>query len=290
MTPRLPALALLVGALALAIPTARLTAEVDAAPARPAGPPAQKPVRVASLSSEADEMLMDLVGPARLACITYLATSPDYSSIAESAVLVPRTIRHIADIEPIVSMEPDLVVVNDFNRYEVVQLMREAGLAVHRIRYPQTLEVIAENLVYLGRAVGEEARAAALLEELRAARAEAEARAAGRPPVRVLFLSGHFFAEGTESLPGDLIRICGGRNVIEGGSRQVSPEEVVFLDPDLIVMGSSLRAVFAGDPALMRLRARLETARWRDVQPPSQYAAGALRRWAKLIHPVEVRP
>lgn len=289
MSPRLPALILLAAAVALALPTARLTAEVDATPARPSGPPERKPIRIASLSSEADEMLMDLVGPTRLACITYLATSPDYSSIAESAALVPRIIRHIADIEPIVSMEPDLVVVNDFNRYEVVQLMREAGLAVHRIRYPRTLDIIAENLVYLGRAVGEVARADALLAELLAARAEAESRAAGRPEVRVLFLSGNFFAEGTESLPGDLIRVSGGRNVIEGGSRQVSPEEVVFLDPDLIVMGSSLRAVFAGDPALMRLRARLETARWRDVQPPSQYAAGALRRWAKLIHPVEVR-
>lgn len=285
MTPRLAALVLFLAAAGAIMPAWSPTAEATAEATVIDRAVDRRPVRIASLSAEADEMLLGLVGPERLVCVTYLSTSPDYSSVAESAAIVGRLIHHIADVEPIVHLEPDLVVVNDFNRIEVVQLMKAAGLRVHRIRYPVDLATIARNLVALGRAVGEESRAIEMVRDLEMARGEAAAVATRRAPVRILFLSGSFYAEGTASLPGELIAIAGGENVVRGPSRPISPEEIVFLDPDLVVLGGMQREMFASDPALSRLRARLEVVAWRDVQPPSQFAAAALRRWVSILHP-----
>ncbi len=277
--------ALIAVALAGLVPALSLPLPPPASPTRLDAPVATPPARIVSLSSEADELLAGLVPVDSIAAMTFLAGVPDYSNVSESAAQVGALITHIADVEPIILMAPDLVVVNDFNRYEVVYLMQQAGLKVHRLKYPVTLADIRENLMNLGRAVGNEPGAEALVAGIDAAAARVARAVAGRAPVKTLFLSGSFFAQGHDSLPDDLIRLAGGVNVLKGPSRTVSPEEILFLSPDVIVLNPGQVARFHEDPALATLLPRLAVGEWRELQPPSQFAGRALETWARLLHP-----
>jgi iron complex transport system substrate-binding protein len=243
------------------------------------------PRRVASLTGEADEMILGLIGPERMACRTYLATIPDYSNVAELASRVPHAVVHIADIEPIVFLDPDLVVVNDFNKPEVVYLMQQAGLKVHRVRYPRTLDDVKSNLVHLGRALGTESKALEWIREIEETIVEIRRRTQGRKRVATLVVSGALWGEGSETLVNDLIVAAGGENVIRGASRTLSPEEVLFLNPEVVLLSETGLNLFNNDPALKSLPARRISAPWRDVQPPSQFVIGSLRRWGTWLHP-----
>jgi iron complex transport system substrate-binding protein len=247
-----------------------------------AAPPAR---RVASLAAEADEMVLELAGPGRMVCATYMSSIHDASNVVELAKLVGVKISNIAQVEPIVLLEPDLVVVNDFNRPEALFLMEQAGLRVHRLRYPRSIEDVRSNLIHLGRALGEEGAAARWVSEIDGVSHECRARTRGRPRIRTLVLSGSLWAEGEGTLVDDLIRTAGGENVMAEGSRVVSPEEIIFMNPEAVVLTESGLNLFQGDPALASLPARKFVVPWRDSQPPTQYVIRAIRSWAVRLHP-----
>lgn len=245
----------------------------------------ERPMRIASLCSESDEMLMGLVSPDRIACLTSISSLPDYSNVVDSALAVPLLISHISDVEPIIFMQPDLVVVNEFNRYEVVYLMEQAGLRVHRLLFPKTVSEVTSNLASLGRATGEEKKSSELIGRIDRLVSELRASTKHRRKVSTLFLSGGLWAQGDDSLPNDLIEIAGGTNILKGMSREVSPEEIMFMEPEVIVMSERAAQLFDADPALSTLKARRYTLLWGQAQPPSQFVYEALKRWAAMLHP-----
>ncbi len=257
----------------------------DFLPSRLEAPANPIPRRIASLVSEADEMLLPLVGPERVACVTYLSTIPDASNVVDLARQVEVQVRHIAQIEPIILLEPDLVVVNDFNRPEVLFLMEQAGLRVHRLRYPRCLEDVRTNLIHLGRAVGEAPKTEGWVRELDQIAVEIGRRIQGRPRIRTLVLSGAFWAEGRNTLVHDLLTTAGGENVLTGESRVISPEEILLFDPGVVVVSEGGLQLFQNDPALSILKSRFFVVPWRSNQPPSQFVRGALRAWARRMHP-----
>jgi ABC-type Fe3+-hydroxamate transport system substrate-binding protein len=177
------------------------------------------------------------------------------------------------------------VIVNDFNRPEVVYLMERAGLRVHRQRYPRSIQDVTENLRQLGLALDEEDKASRWIREIEETLTQARRRLAGRARVPVLLLSGGLYAQGDDCLADELIREAGGENVLRGGSRTVSPEEIVFLNPQVVVLSEDGMNVFRTDPALSKLECRIQVMPWRDAQPPTQYAGRAIRKWAALLHP-----
>lgn len=257
----------------------------DFAPTRLAAQTRTPPRRVASLTGEADEMILGMIGPERMVCRTYLATIPEYSNVVEPAQRVSTTIVHISDLEPIAFLRPDLVVVNDFNKPEVVYLMQQAGLNVHRVLYPHTVDDVKANLLHLGRALGAESQALEWIRRIDDTIGEMRRRAQGRVRVPTLVVSGALWAEGSESLVNDLLAAAGGENVITGPSRTLSPEEILFLDPDVVVLSETGLDLFNNDPALQALRARKAVAPWKEVQPPSQFVIEALRLWGRRLHP-----
>lgn len=142
------------------------------------------------------------------------------------------------DVAAIAAIAPDLVIANrEENRREDVEALRAAGLNV-LLTDPNSVDEALAMIAGLGETLGREARAAALVADVRAAVAEGEGgggrRAALFTPIWRNPLMG--LAGGTY---GDsVLAAAGASNVLAGRTRypEVTLEEVAALAPDAILL------------------------------------------------------
>lgn len=210
------------------------------------------PRRIVSVSLTSDEMLADLVGTDRLAGVTYLV---DDAATTEIAGRIPTTIaRTSEEPEALLALEPDLLIAAGFTRPETVRQLESAGVPVVRIGRHDSLDDVIDALGLLGRAVGDEARAAAIVADLRARMRTVEAAQIGRKSPRILIWeSGYSYGRGT--LQDDLLRRAGARNVAAEaglvGPISLTEEALLSLSPDVIVTSIEEPEVKRRAPALL---------------------------------------
>lgn len=203
---------------------------------------AAPPQRIASVSLGADEVLLNLVGPQRYVAVTALAQDPSISNVAVLANQVANTIVSAAEeLEEIISLEPDLVLVASFTEASIIEQLKGAGLTVFTTGFPVGFEPIRTDVALLGQAVGEEAKAAALVAEMDAEIAEVSA-AIGTPetPLRVLYLTPGYYTSGVDSTINEIITAAGGVDVsAEASVTQFAPvteEFIISANPDVILL------------------------------------------------------
>jgi iron complex transport system substrate-binding protein len=115
--------------------------------------------------------------------------------------------------------------------------MERAGLRVQIVRSEnirQTLEAISE----VSRAIGEEARGASLVKEIRSRLDALSRRYADRPRVRALFCLQvePIVAAGSGTLPSELLEAAGGENVVDDERYpRMGIEAVIALGPEVIL-------------------------------------------------------
>jgi iron complex transport system substrate-binding protein len=194
--------------------------------------------RVITLAPNLTELVYAVGGGA-----TLIATV-DTSNFPPEARAVPRIGDYQRlDIERILSLKPDLVLVwlsGNTNR-ELGQL-EAAGLLVFYLE-PRKLADLPRALARVGALLGRdgdgERRAASLRRELETLRA----RHAGAPPVTLFFQvwSDPVMTLNDEHLVGEVIRLCGGRNVFGHLPQlvpQLSAESVLAANPEVMVSAS----------------------------------------------------
>ena len=214
----------------------------------------QKPARIVSVTLATDEILLALVEPARLLAVTYLAVDEGVSNLPQAAAAVPHKIG--ADTEQIIALEPDLIFVASYTRGEVVKLLQDVGLAVFTFQEFESIPAIQQNIRLIGQAVGEEAKAEALIAEMNA---RLHAVAARLPPEgsrpRVLYWGAPGYTGGAHTSLDDLITHAGGENLAAThglvGIRNISPEQVLAMNPEVIFTGGGSREAQAGLPAFV---------------------------------------
>jgi iron complex transport system substrate-binding protein len=142
--------------------------------------------------------------------------------------------------EAILALRPDLVIAtpNVGNRVFVERLMA-VGARVEVVQ-ARNVEEIAPAIEAIARAAGAEAAGRDLCAALRRDIDAQRARIAGLPPRKVLFCLqvDPLIVAGPGSLPGDLITMAGGANVVPasaGAYPSYSLEAVLAASPDLIV-------------------------------------------------------
>lgn len=113
----------------------------------------QKPKKIVSLSVSTDEILMALVVPERIAALTYLAEDSGISNITEQAKTIPKKIQ--ANVESIIALQPDLVLIPDWQQAAFIQTVREAGIPVYVYKTPGTIEEVKQSIRLIAGAVGE---------------------------------------------------------------------------------------------------------------------------------------
>jgi iron complex transport system substrate-binding protein len=167
----------------------------------------------------------------------------DYSDYPPAALALPRVARAQGiDLERIAALHPDLIV-TWASGYAPAQLTALEALGVPVYRYePRHMEDIARDLEALGTLTAAP-DGASQARRLREGRARLAAHPHGGPPVATFFQvwADPLMTLSDQHLAGELIGLCGGRNVFGALPllvAAVDTEAVLRAAPELIVAGS----------------------------------------------------
>jgi iron complex transport system substrate-binding protein len=263
----------------------------------------QKPTRIVSVTLATDEILLALVGPPRLLGVSYLADDGRVSNMTQEAAAVPHKVR--ADPEQIISLQPDLVFVASFLRSEFIRLLQAAGLVLFQFQEYDSIVEVQQNIRLIGRVVGEEAKAEALVAAMQArlhALAE-QLRPLGTRP-RVLYWGSHGYTAGRMTSIDDLITYAGGENLAATygitGPASLSAEQVLAMNPQVIVSGSLDQDAQYGLPAVLLHPAlqgteavkhgRVYTIPSRYLVTISQFIVDGVEAFARVLHGTALGP
>ncbi|MCG8421873.1 MAG: ABC transporter substrate-binding protein [Proteobacteria bacterium] len=213
--------------------------------------------RIVAGSTVARALLYELCEPDRIAGIVRygLDRAPDSHRYAGKP-----TIESIEDVEAILSLHPDLVLVNSIASLDRVARLRDAGLDVFDLGQMLGLATLIPNIHAVGALVGhpDQARryAEAFVARMRGVAADIpiELRKRGM----YISIYGDRMLGGTAGTSyGDVLTHAGLLDAAAGrfhGWPQYSGEDVLAVDPDVIVTKLGMGAVLCRHPGLDQLR------------------------------------
>lgn len=239
------------------------------------GAQAAAPQRIVSLNLCADQLVVLLVEPERIAGLSKLSRDRSLSYVAERADAFPQAQPHA---ESVLALRPDLVLAGRFSAAPAVDFLKAKGVPVLQIGLLSSFEAIREQTRSVGKALGAEARAAQLIADMDAVlAADADDRVAtkeDRRPVALSWQPGGFTA-GSGTLIDAVLHAAGYDNLasLRGlkGYGFLTLETVVAGRPDLLISDSalpdppSLRQALLSHPALAPTAAGIGA---RTVTPP----------------------
>jgi iron complex transport system substrate-binding protein len=266
----------------------------------------KKPERVVSITLFTDEILMDLVDPARLVAVTAFATDPDVSNVAARVGGVPNKVT--LAVEPVLALRPDLVFVSSWSEADKVKQLRDAGVTVYLVASGVNVADIEAKIREVSRAVGEPERGEKIVAAMEARLAAVRDKVAKLPAGKratVVDYAVWGSAQGAGSSWDEIVRAAGLVNAVASlkadqyGQVPLSKEKLLELDPDVLILPGwvygdpkGAEAFFrqtVGDPALAGMKAVLAK---RAYQMPerlkstvSQYIADAVEYLAKTAYP-----
>jgi iron complex transport system substrate-binding protein len=195
--------------------------------------------RIVSLAPSMTETVFALGLQARLAGVT------DYCDYPPEALALPKVGGALPpSLERIVELQPDVVLATTLiNRRETVDSLDRLGVPIFATRDPQTVDDVVLEIASVADALGARDQGAALVAELRTRLAALDQALAGRARRRVLFIVWHdpLITIGRKTFIADALRRAGAASVIdvEQDWPRISLEEVVRLDPEVLVFASS---------------------------------------------------
>lgn len=252
-----------------------------------------QPRRIVSIAPSATEIVYAL-GAGDL-----LVAVDDFSDFPAEAQALPKVGGFRTSPEAIVAHQPDLVLA--VTQAEVAPVLEAQGQRV--IVFDSTdIEGVYKDIVLLGRILGRDAAAQELVARMRSRIDAVAARTRDLPDKpRVLHEldatdPSRVYVAGANNFIDTMIRIAGGVNVGavgQGQYPQLSAEEIVRADPQVIVLGDAKYGV-----TVESVRARpgwsavdaVRTGRIVPIDPdivsrPGPRLADAVEEYARLLHP-----
>ncbi len=236
------------------------------------------PERIASLTLFSDEVLFELVGPERLAAVTFLASDPVYSNIADQADVF--SVQLDLNVEALIDIFPDIIFTADWSDAAKVEQLRQAGLTVYALSTPFTIEGIQREILQLGTIVGAEDEARNLIDEMNRSLDDLRETVDGAISAgtvgtrRVMDYSTWGSASGVDTTFQAMLDAAGAVNAVaeleagDFGQVPVSKEVLVEQNPDVLVLpgfiwgdpdgAENFLEETTGDPALAGVAAVVE--------------------------------
>ncbi len=257
----------------------------------------REPRRIVVMLPSATETLCALG-----ACDRIVGTD-DFSNWPEAVQKLPKLGGlYNPSVEKIVALKPDLVIASPYGK--LAPALARVGIPVFVVK-TETYDDIFKTARELGRLVGREAQAEALVARIRAQVYALESKAAKsktRPTV-YYEIDATPYTVGPDSFIGVLIQKARGRNIIPrnlGLFPKISPELVVAKNPEVIVLGDApygvtyakikARPGWAGIRAVKDRRVcELTKAETDVVHRPGPRVAEGLRVLIRCIHPEVLR-
>lgn len=205
-------------------------------------------------------------------------------------------------VEQIVAERPDLVVLLTVDDSF---LKKMDGLSIPTVKlFPETYARALEEIELLGRLTGTEPAAQKLVAEMRTREEKVRSRLQGVTPKKVLYEmslgdAGRFYVAGRGGFYGTLLAAAGGINLfddLEESAVQVSGEQVVARNPDVVLLGDTDTPIQPQQPGMLKQRpgwAETRAVRTGQVFPvkseritrPGPRLVEGLEEIARLLHP-----
>lgn len=202
----------------------------------------EKPQRIISMSISTDEILIDLVDIKRIAAFSRLVDDPGISNIVERAQAVSNRVNG-QSAEAIMALQPDLILVPDFVKPEVIQSLRDVDLRVYVYKTPKSMDEVKQCISLLAEAVDEKEHGAEIIAKMEQELQQIQNRVGEIPAEkqrRIVFLRTNGAYYSPEASFNDVCRLAKVRNALaETGYNKpvyVSQEEVVRLNPDGFIL------------------------------------------------------
>ncbi len=178
-----------------------------------------KPIRIVSVTTFTDDILLALVEVERIVAVTTFAEDESISNVAHRVGSIPNKIT--LNVEIILSLQPDIVFVADWSEADKVQQLRNSGVKVFLLKSGLNVERIQAQIMTVAKIVGEEANGASLIDNMDARLDAVVAKVAGIPEIERLSVLDYAIL-GT--VPGDgtswaeILKYSGVKNTVEGFS------------------------------------------------------------------------
>jgi iron complex transport system substrate-binding protein len=206
----------------------------------------EKPARIISLYPSFTETLFALGAGEKVVGVTKYCDYPPEASQKEQVGGVTTV-----DLEKVVTLNPDLVLVDARLQQELVNGLENFGLTVVAL-YPKNLEEIIENVRLIGRVTGHEQEAQKLTADIEKRVKFITDRTKGladseRPKVFYLVWYDPLKTMGPGSLVDELLQLAGGHNIAADAKEEVAAysfEMVVQHNPQVIILaGGSMTSI-----------------------------------------------
>ena len=199
----------------------------------------EKPKRIVSCSISTDEILLEMVDASRIAALSVLVDDPGISNLAAAASGIGTRV-DLHSVEPILAVQPDLILVPDFVKPEIIQSLRELGVPVFVYQTPNTVEEVKCVIEQFSCVTGEEDRGQAMVAEMDRRLAAVAAKVGAIPDAerkRVILIraNGAYFSP--KSSISDICRLAGVEDATKelayGQPMPIPQEAIVRLNPDI---------------------------------------------------------
>ena len=254
--------------------------------------------RIVSIAPSNTEMLFALGAGKQVVGREELS---DYPAEAKNVTSIGSVFQKI-NTEAIVALKPDLILAAEINSPEQVKALEDLKLTVYYLPNPKTFDDLYANLKTVGKLTGRSAEAAKLNESLKARYdAVANKLAAAKDAPTVFYeIDATDPTKPYTSGPGTfidlVIGLAGGKNIgaeLKGAFAQISSEELVKQNPNIVVLGDALYGVTPesvaqrpGWNALSAIKDKQVFA-FDDnlISRPGPRLIDGLEQMAKLLHP-----
>ena len=204
---------------------------------------AAKAQRVMSLNLCADQLVLQLLPPRRIASVTYLSRGPDQGGATVDAAHV---LVNYGTSEEILSQHPDLVIAGTTSTPAARALLKRVGIPLLEVPGAESFDDIRTITRKIGHAVGEAEKAETLLSRMDATLAELKATAP-KPAIAVVGWDGGGNVPGPGTLFDAILTAAGAvniaadttRNTLYGNYTSFDLEQLVALHPELVIYGGS---------------------------------------------------
>ena len=202
----------------------------------------EKPQRIISMSISTDEILIDLVPCSRIAAFSRLVDDPGISNIVERAQSVGSRVDGQSS-EAIMALHPDLILIPDFVKPEVIQSLRDMNLQVYVYKTPKSMEDVRQCIRLLGEAVGEKERGEMMVTAMNEHLKKVQAKIGNIPKEkqkRIVFMRSNGAYYSPEASFNDVCRYAQVRNALAELHYDkpgiVNQEAVVQLNPEVFLL------------------------------------------------------
>lgn len=205
-----------------------------------------RPLRVVSMNLCTDQLAMLVAGKGQLYAVSKLASDPRSSAMVEQAGTY-ETNHGLA--EEIYLMQPDLVLAGKFSARATVDMLKRLDIPVAIFNAAYSLDDVRARLLQMGAVLGQQTRAAALVDAFDQRLTDYQQEQSLSPRVALYYANG--YTSGDKTLAGQILQAAGLNNIAaEAGfaSGGLMPLEVLAMaNPDTVLTSSPYPAASRAD-------------------------------------------